>query len=47
MEKFADILLDEIKRTLRRGERVELEDGVFSANTQKPGYQGTLKQVKK
>ena len=36
LEKFADIILGEIKRTLRRGERVELRGfGVFSSNTQK------------
>ena len=36
LEKFTDIILDEIKRTLRRGERVELRGfGVFSTNTQK------------
>ncbi len=36
LEKFTDIILKEIKKTLRRGERVELRGfGVFSANTQK------------
>ena len=36
LEKFTDIILKEIKRTLRRGERVELRGfGVFSANLQK------------
>ena len=36
LEKFADIILKEIKRTLRRGERVELRGfGVFSTNIQK------------
>ena len=36
LEKFTDIILKEIKRTLRRGERVELRGfGVFSANKQK------------
>ena len=36
LEKFTDIILNEIKRTLRRGERVELRGfGVFSTNTQK------------
>ena len=36
LEKFTDIILGEIKRTLRRGERVELRGfGVFSSNTQK------------
>ena len=36
LEKFTEIILKEIKRTLRRGERVELRGfGVFSTNTQK------------
>ena len=36
LEKFADIILEEIKRALKRGDRVELRGfGVFSANTQK------------
>ena len=36
LEKFADIILKEIKRTLRRGERVELRGfGIFSTNIQK------------
>ena len=36
LEKFTDIILDEIKRALRRGDRVELRNfGVFSTNTQK------------
>ena len=36
LEKFTDIILNEIKRTLRRGDRVELRGfGVFSTNTQK------------
>ena len=36
LEKFIDIILKEIKRTLKRGERVELRGfGVFSTNTQK------------
>ena len=36
LEKFTDIILKEIKRTLRRGERVELRGfGVFSTNIQK------------
>ena len=36
LEKFTDIILKEIKRTLRRGERVELRGfGIFSTNTQK------------
>ena len=36
LEKFTDIILNEIKRALRRGDRVELRGfGVFSTNTQK------------
>ena len=36
LEKFTDIILDEIKQTLKRGERVELRGfGVFSTNIQK------------
>jgi integration host factor subunit beta len=36
LEKFSDIILKEIKETLKRGERVELRGfGVFSTNTQK------------
>ncbi len=36
LEKFMDIILNEIKRTLKRGDRVELRGfGVFSTNTQK------------
>jgi len=36
LSKFTDIILKEIKRTLRRGERVELRGfGVFSTNIQK------------
>ncbi len=36
LEKFTDIILSEIKRTLRRGDRVELRGfGVFSTNIQK------------
>ena len=36
LEKFTNIILKEIKKTLRRGERVELRGfGVFSAKTQK------------
>ena len=37
LEKFTNIILDEIKRALKRGERVELRGfGVFSTNKQKP-----------
>ena len=36
LDKFTSIILKEIKRTLRRGERVELRGfGVFSTNLQK------------
>ena len=37
LEKFTDIILNEIKRALKRGDRVELRGfGVFSTNIQKP-----------
>jgi len=36
LEKFADIILNEIKQTLKRGERVELRGfGIFSTKIQK------------
>ena len=36
LDKFTDIILKEIKRTLKRGERVELRGfGIFSTNKQK------------
>jgi len=36
LEKFTDLILKEIKQTLKRGERVELRGfGVFSTNIQK------------
>ena len=36
LEKFANIIIEEIKLTLKRGERVELRGfGVFSTNIQK------------
>ena len=36
LEKFTDIILQEIKRALKRGDRVELRGfGVFSTKTQK------------
>jgi|TARA_B100001094_G_C17839583_1_gene627296 integration host factor subunit beta len=36
LEKFTDIILKEIKKTLKRGERVELRGfGAFSTNIQK------------
>ena len=37
LEKFTDIILDEIKRALKRGDRVELRGFVmFSTKIQKP-----------
>ena len=37
LEKFSDIILNEIKKTLKRGDRVELRGfGVFSTKIQKP-----------
>ena len=36
LEKFSNIILDEIKKTLKRGERIELRGfGVFSTKVQK------------
>jgi integration host factor subunit beta len=36
LEKFTNLILKEIRQTLKRGERVELRGfGVFSTNTQK------------
>ena len=36
LEKFTNIILDEIKKTLNRGERVELRGfGIFSTKTQR------------
>ena len=36
LEKFTNIILDEIKRSLRRGDRVELRGfGIFSTNIQR------------
>ena len=36
LEKFSNIILNEIKNTLKRGERVELRGfGIFSTNIQK------------
>ena len=36
LEKISDIILDEIKQALKRGDRVELRGfGIFSTNTQK------------
>ena len=37
LDKFTSIILKEIKKTLKRGERVEVRGfGDFSTNTQKP-----------
>ena len=37
LEKFVDIILKEIKNTLKKGERVELRGfGIFSTKIQKP-----------
>tara|TARA_Y100000741_G_scaffold155638_1_gene117694 strand:- start:131 stop:418 length:288 start_codon:yes stop_codon:yes gene_type:complete len=37
LEKFFNIFLNEIKNSLKRGERVELRDfGIWSTNIQKP-----------
>ena len=36
LEKFTNIILDEIKRSLKRGDRVEIRGfGMFSSNIQK------------
>ena len=36
LEKFTNIILDEIRKTLKRGERIELRGfGTFSTHTQK------------
>ena len=48
LEKFTEIILKEIKRTLRRSERVELRGfGIFSTNIQKARFLETQKLVKK
>ena len=48
LEKFSEIILNEIKSTLKRGERVELRGfGVFSTNIQKPRISRNQKLVKK
>ena len=37
LEKFSNIIFEEIKKTLKRGERVELRNfGIFSTHIQKP-----------
>ena len=48
LEKFTNIILNEIKRSLKRGERVELRGfGVFSGKIQKLEFPETQKQMKK
>ena len=48
LEKFTDIILKEIKRTLRRGERVELRGfGVFSTKTQRASIRRNPKTSEK
>ena len=48
LEKFTDIVLNEIKFTLKRGERVELRGfGVFSTKIQKARISRNPKLVKK
>ena len=48
LEKFTNIILNEIKRALKRGDRVELRGfGVFSTKLKKQEYQETLKLEKK
>ena len=48
LEKFTDIILKEIKNTLKRGERVELRGfGIFPLKYKKLEYLEILKLVKK
>ena len=48
LEKFTDIILIEIKRALKRGDRVELRGfGVFSTNIQKARISRNPKTNKK
>ena len=48
LEKFTNIILNEIKRTLKRGDRVELRGfGVFSTNTQKASIRRNPKSGEK
>ena len=48
LEKFTDIILNEIKRALKRGDRVELRGfGVFSTNIQKARISRNPKTNKK
>ena len=48
LEKFMNIIFSEIKRSLKRGERVELRGfGVFSSKIQKARISRIQKQTKK
>ena len=48
LEKFTEIILKEIKRTLKRGERVELRGfGIFSTNKQKARISRNPKTMEK
>ena len=48
LQKFSDIILNEIKQSLKRGERVEFRGfGVFQHVYKKQEFQETQKQVKK
>ena len=48
LEKFTDIILNEIKRTLKKGDRVELRGfGVFYTNIQKARISRNPKTNKK
>jgi integration host factor subunit beta len=48
LEKFTNIILNEIKRALKRGDRVELRGfGMFQPISKKQGLAETLKQVKR
>ena len=48
LEKFMNIIFSEIKRSLKRGERVELRGfGVFSSKIQKARISRNQKQTKK
>ena len=48
IEKFTNIILNEIKKTLKRGDRVELRGfGVFSANIQKARISRNPKTLEK
>ena len=48
LEKFSEIILKEIKETLKRGERVELRGfGVFSTNVQKASIRRNPKSGEK